>query len=226
MIEAIVLDLDDTLYLEREYVRSGFRFVASELGTSGLGDPVHLFKYLWADFEAGRRGGAFDALCEEFDFGEEVTVLDLVELYRGHSPAIQLSEPDVLDDLHDLMPLALITDGPEATQKAKIDALGLDDLFDPLLLTGAWGREFWKPHPRAFEAVEAQLGLSGSQLVYVGDNPGKDFETPNFRGWSTVRIRKGGQLHYDVDPPYEAAAPMHEVMSLAEFAEMLRSQGS
>ena len=54
----VVLDIDDTLYLERDYVRSGFAAVGAwaqdELGVDGLGDRA------WAAVEAGTRRTIFD----------------------------------------------------------------------------------------------------------------------------------------------------------------------
>jgi hypothetical protein len=54
----IVLDIDDTLYLERDYIRSGLSAVSEwatdELGLSGL------FDHAWSEFERGHRGDLFD----------------------------------------------------------------------------------------------------------------------------------------------------------------------
>ena len=54
----VVLDIDDTLYLERDYARSGFTAIGdwarAELGVDDLGERA------WAAFEAGTRGTIFD----------------------------------------------------------------------------------------------------------------------------------------------------------------------
>ena len=62
MIRAIVLDLDDTLYLERDYVRSGFTHVAY-LEARGLANSAEVFAFLWAGFEAGERHHALSIRC-------------------------------------------------------------------------------------------------------------------------------------------------------------------
>jgi len=101
-------------------------------------------------------------------------------------------------------------------QNAKIDALGIRSLFDLILLTDAWGREFWKPHPRAFQAAVAHFGLEPGAFVYVSDNPAKDFLAPNALGWHTVRIRRpGGVYAGEVAPP--GGEPRHTISTLDEL---------
>lgn len=222
MIEGIVLDLDDTLYLERDFVRSGFRKVAEFVERVGVTDEHVAFAHLWEGFESGRRGDAFDSLHARFPLGGRTSVPELVEIYRSHRPDIQILEPEALSGLaRSGLPLAMISDGDLGTQSAKIDALGLRGLFSVVVLTGEWGHDFWKPHPRAFELVEAELGLPGKHLAYVADNPRKDFIAPNRRGWLSVRLRMPGQLHHDVDAVDDSAAPSLEVSSLHSVNDVI-----
>ena len=222
MIEALVVDLDDTLYLERDYVRSGFSFVARRLEDIGLVDAPTAFDHLWSEFEGGRRGDAFDSLARRFDFNARASVPDLVALYRAHRPTITLLEPDTLETLvTGGLLVGLISDGPVETQMRKIEALGLAATFDVMVLTDNWGRDFWKPHPRAFEAVESFLGVPADHLAYVADNPRKDFIAPNRRGWTSIRLRVQGQLHYEVEATGYEARPQIELSSLTRLAEQL-----
>jgi len=57
LVDVVVFDLDDTLYLERDYVRSGFRAVDAWLASRGI---LGFFGEAWANFENGLRGKAFD----------------------------------------------------------------------------------------------------------------------------------------------------------------------
>lgn len=213
---AIVLDMDDTLYLERDYVMSGFRVVAEYVAGVATVESEAVYSFLRDDFTAGERGHAFDRLLTAFPaIGESVPVSELVETYRSHRPLIGLLEPDHLDVLASSeASLVLITDGPVESQQAKIAALGVDERIDFTILTDQWGVEFRKPHPRAFELVEESLGLSGRDLVYVADNPAKDFIAPNSLGWATARMRCAGQLHESVEAPGHEAAPDWEGPSI------------
>jgi putative hydrolase of the HAD superfamily len=192
----VVFDIDDTLYLERDYVRSGFAAVGAwalaELGAADLGDRA------WAAFEAGVRGRILDealAACGVPANGQLVP--QLVDVYRSHTPTIDLLD-DVrawLSDRRADVALAVVTDGPTASQRAKAAALGLEGWADPVIVTEELGPGRCKPHPAAFECVEAAAGLAGAACAYVADNPTKDFGGPRSRGWRTVRVRREGSLH-------------------------------
>lgn len=222
MIEAMVLDLDDTIYLEREYVQSGFRAVAEYIEEAGVGTADTHFDSLWRHFLAGGRGDAFDRLVEQFEIAGGARVETLVSLYREHVPSIALAEPGPFSELLDApIALALISDGWLDTQKAKLRALDLDDSFSVVVFTDQWGRDYWKPHHRAFEKVERELGLKGKELAYVADNPAKDFIAPNQRNWLTVRLRRPGQLHYAEEPETPTASPEREISSLGHLLDLL-----
>jgi len=218
----LILDLDDTLYLERDFVRSGFLAVAEEASTTGV-DASEIFEFLWAGFIQGGRGDAFDRLAVRWpEIGQRVGVASLVRTYRVHQPLIEMSDPGFPQMARDhIAVLGLITDGTVSTQMNKLRALGLENTFDVRVITGAWGPGFYKPNHRAFESVESSLGLAGPRLIYVADNPAKDFVAPNERGWESVRIRRQGQLHENAEPDGSHAAPRHEVRSLSEVLEIL-----
>ena len=129
-------------------------------------------------FEAGERGAVFDSALAAIGHPVDPGVVGkLVEIYRRHSPAITLA-PDAERYLNRHCPgirRALISDGWAETQLNKISALGLEKWIERVICTDLWGREFWKPHPRAFEDIEAWSGLPASRLIYIADNCAKDF---------------------------------------------------
>lgn len=199
MTEAVVvLDLDDTLYLERDYVRSGFAAVARtvevQYGATGF------FEIAWALFEDGARSTVFDIALTECGIPADSSIIsDLVYIYRNHKPNIALCA-DAVNFLNRYplgRPLALITDGPLQSQSAKVKALGLENRFDPLIYSDQWGVTYRKPHERPYRAVEESWpSISTAQLIYIADNPLKDFVTPRARGWRTIRIARQGGEHY------------------------------
>ncbi len=215
----VVFDIDDTLYLERDYARSGFAAVGawarSELGVPDLGERA------WTAFEAGVRGTIFDeALAGCGVSATPGLVPRLVEAYRSHDPAIELlADARAWFDARTAdVAVAVVSDGPLASQRAKAEALGLAALADPIVFTEALGPGLGKPHHAAFEKVEAAVGVSGAACAYVADNPAKDFGGPRSRGWRTVRVRRSGGLH--------AAAPSGddvdgEITGLGQLDEAL-----
>jgi putative hydrolase of the HAD superfamily len=192
----VVFDLDDTLYLERYYVRSGFRAVgewcAEKLGLHGVEEHALVL------FEQGRRGDIFDLVLDRLGAANGVeTVSAMVRIYREHLPHIKL-QPDAVEclaRLKDQVYLGLLTDGSPVSQRAKIGALGLQGSFDTTVITGDWGVEFSKPHARGYLYIESRTAQCHGRFVYVADNPSKDFFAPHALGWSAIRVRRGGGLH-------------------------------
>jgi putative hydrolase of the HAD superfamily len=190
MTPVVVFDLDDTLYLERDFVRSGFAAVgawlASQHGVRGFEACA------WRLFEAGRRGDIFDQVLPRLGIDPGRALIDrLVRVYRDHRPSIRL-EPaaaDLLARLSGRCHLAVLTDGFCDTQKRKIAVLELESRCRTIVCTDQWGREHWKPSPMGFVHIQEALGVAPEGCVYIGDNPAKDFRAPKALGWQTLRLR-------------------------------------
>jgi putative hydrolase of the HAD superfamily len=218
----VVFDIDDTLYLERDYVRSGLRaagvWAGRALGVTGLADQA------WRAFESGVRGNIFDVALA--NCGCEVTaeaITQLVACYREHVPDIKLLDDartclDLLNVSAEIV-VAVVTDGPLASQQAKARSLGLSTWSQHMIFTEALGLEFGKPNPGAFELVEQRLGISGDRCAYVADNPIKDFAGPRQLGWRTIRVRRPGGLHVAVKSGDDVD---HEVADLTDPLVLLR----
>lgn len=215
--DVVVLDIDDTLYLERTYVASGFRavgaFVAREMGMAGFADDA------WRLFEAGVRDRIFDRVLAARGMMATATMMArLVGVYRGHAPDIRLAEDArrFMERQPQGRGLAILSDGFLVGQRAKVRALGLDrkPIF-PLILTDEMGRAYWKPHMLGFQHIQDHFGLPSSCFVYVADNPSKDFAAPSRLGWRTVRVRRSGGLHQAIScaPPTDIEVSTFDSLS-------------
>ncbi len=218
----IVCDLDDTLYLERDYVVSGFRAVGDwaekQLSIPEFGNVA------LALFEAGHRERIFNTALQEIGVGEDRGLVErMVGVYRGHRPTIALQD-DIsrfLVEEYSLGGLALVTDGFREAQQKKVAALRLNELgFSPIVVTDIWGREFWKPHHRAFLLLAECFHCPTSNFVYVADNATKDFLAPNQLGWTTVQIARPGGLHTK-QPPTADHAPAAFISSFDQLPDVL-----
>jgi putative hydrolase of the HAD superfamily len=192
----VVFDIDDTVYLERDYVASGFAAVDAwlrqECGVAGFRDVAT------AEFERGVRRVIFDRALATLGVEANAALIEaMVRAYREHVPQITLLSDarGALDVLAGRCRLAVVSDGPVASQHGKAFALGLSTWCSPIVLTGSFGAGYDKPHPRGFEVVEDETGVRAERCVYVADNPAKDFEGPKSLGWRTVRVRRDGGLH-------------------------------
>jgi putative hydrolase of the HAD superfamily len=225
VIQGVVFDMDDTLYFERDYVRSGFAHVARLLSSSEA-DAAAIHHWLEAAFDRGVRGDTFDQLlAARPDLARRAAVPDLVSAYRSHVPTVTLAD-NVRAVLHGLKAagyrLGLLTDGAMASQAAKVAALELERWLDPIILTEALGSAAIKPGAAAFEHVAQTWDIPHRDLAYVADNPAKDFLAPNRLGWLSIRIRSPEQLRATFEPPSVGHAAAIEIMSLDELAAVLR----
>lgn len=217
----VVFDLDDTLYLERNFALSGYQAVG--LWMQAAHGVTDFAQRCTKRFDAGAYAGVFNHVLR--DLGVEARpqlIAKLVDLYRNHPPKISL-EPDAarfLSLVTNSKRRGLITDGPARTQANKIAALGIKDRFDVIVRTGEWGAEFSKPHPRAFDHLERAFQARPEHMVYVADNAAKDFLTPKARGWITVQMDRPLGI-YKAPPADHAHAPAAAIRSLDDLANCL-----
>lgn len=198
-IQCIVFDLDDTLYLERDYAFSGFDAIAKQFHDQ-IGANFDVAARCRELFDTDDRTRVFNTIMREAGTPEPDALLPkLIDAFRNHAPRIALC-PDAdaaLNRLTGRFKSALISDGFLVAQQAKVAALGLAARIELIILTDQWGREFWKPHARAFETVASHFDIDHRQCVYVADNPTKDFVAPDALGWSTAMIRREKAIHHD-----------------------------
>lgn len=221
-LQAVVFDLDDTLYPEREYVRSGYAAVAAYLRETRHHSGA-FEGWLWDRFIRGRAKGAFDALNEHFSLHlEKADILELVRVYREHRPQIApfADIPPLLEAMKKRVKLGLISDGFLPAQQWKLDVLGLEPCFDAVIFTESLGRKYWKPCPVAFENMVQRLGVPHSACVYVADNLTKDFVAPNQLGWKTVHFLRPNQVHAN-EATAQGGQPQYTIKSTEELSSLL-----
>lgn len=195
-VKGVVFDLDDTLYPEKEYVRSGFRAVAEYLENLSYADM------LWDYFAAGEP--AIDSLLSHI--GQEYKKAECLNAYREHLPDIKLYDSFVrlLDDLKRAnVKIGIITDGRPDGQNKKIAALGLDSMVDDIIITDELGGvQFRKPNDISFRIMQNRWKIPFEEMVYVGDNPVKDFQAPSQLGMKTLFFKNSDGLYYDKLPAF------------------------
>jgi len=188
-IEAVIFDLDDTLYPEKDYVKSGYQAIAK-----AYPQIPTMFDELWAAFE--QKTPAIDLVLGRH--GMTAKKDDALHLYRFHAPELTL-DPTVREMLVRIKKekkLGLLTDGRPEGQRAKIKALGLEDAFDAIIVTDELGGiEFRKPCERAFSLICNALHVPAEKTVYIGDNIAKDFIAPEKLGMQCIWFRNKTGLY-------------------------------
>ncbi|MCD8083696.1 MAG: HAD-IA family hydrolase [Clostridiales bacterium] len=192
-LKAILFDLDDTLYGEKEYVRSGYRVVAAIL--SQVEDCE---EKLWSAFEEGK--SAFDEVLKNEGIYTDELKQKCLRTYRFQQPDIHLyaGVAEMLVQLRAAgYKLGIITDGRPEGQRAKIEALGLGEYIDHIIITDELGGiEYRKPNDTAFRMMKEKLDVEFPEICYVGDNIKKDFMAPEKLGMRCIWFRNKDGLYF------------------------------
>jgi putative hydrolase of the HAD superfamily len=222
-IRGVILDLDDTLYSELSYVHSGFRAVDEFLAESQCCQPEEFYASACLALKDGYRKNIFDRTMLTLGVSSDrFLIADLVRIYRDHFPTIDLFEDAKgwLERNTGHYLTGIITDGFARAQRRKISALGLSERISCIVYSDDYGPAFWKPHVKPYREIELRLNLSPNSLVYVGDNPRKDFKGARDAGWRSVRIRRSGTL-YHLQEPQSGFEPDAEVGSFDDLEKVL-----
>lgn len=223
MIKVIVFDMDDTLYRELDFVHGAFKHVTNYLcGKYEALEKQAVYKQMLSILCAEGRGAIFDQIIVKYHLKESIPVL--VHKYRAAEPPITLYE-DAEDVLRWLKAnnykIGLITDGYSQVQHNKIKLLQLDKWMDEMIVTYDWGLDYSKPHERAYLHMLEQFQCLPEEMIYIGDNPHKDFVGAKKLGIHTVRIIReyGDHMQTCLDEGYEAC---DKIYSLEELKRIIK----
>ena len=188
-VKGVIFDLDDTLYSEKDYVKSGYRAVAEYLGNLSYAEC------LWEYYESGLP--PIDELLKTLKREDEKE--SVLNVYRTHKPDIHLYEGvvELLTKLNQKgIKTGIITDGRPEGQKMKIAGLGLGKLVNDIIITDELGGiQFRKPCDIAFRIMQTRWRLPAGQIVYVGDNFAKDFQAPRQLGMKSIYFKNSDGLY-------------------------------
>lgn len=189
-IRAVLLDLDDTLFLEHTYVLSGIRAVAEFLSSKGAlpVDPESLFRELAHRFLKYGRIGLFDEAVEQCG---GISIAEVVAAYRNHQPQISFMPgvPEHLSRLRAHYKLAVVTDGNQQMQSNKIKALDIGNLVDEIVFCDQLSAP--KPDPKAFLHATELLGVNVSNAIIIGDDPEADMQAARTADMKAIRVCTG-----------------------------------
>ncbi|MCE3046669.1 HAD family hydrolase [Helicobacter kayseriensis] len=191
-MRAYILDLDNTLYDENQYL-------------------YYVFLDFWNSHNLENQ--IFHAICKKV-LSDEVRIKskDIFKTFLEASPLGYSSEyhdqlfliyssiqcnlslyPDAQDFLHRLktlnIPFVILTNGPIQAQKNKI--LNLNIPSDLVCYAREFGIEYEKPHPKAFLRALDFLNLSPQHCYMIGDNPLTDIKGAHQVGITPIWLKRG-----------------------------------
>lgn len=194
-IQAVVMDLDDTLYDATGAYRRALQRMARE---SSLGEKAFLSAYnegrartkdlLSCGASIHNRMLYFQHALESLGRSPLPLAMELAETYWKYVMETAQLAPGAKEFLQRVrqqgMRTAILTDLTVDVQIKKIEHLGISSLIDCLVTSEEAGEE--KPSAAMFRLVLGKLDVPPEQCVMLGDSYEKDIEGARAAGMQTV----------------------------------------
>jgi len=200
----LVFDLDDVLYNETCFVKSGYLAVAKYIQKTYSIKTKDCLNFMEKKLQVDRKN-IFDKVLKKYGIYNKKNVKKCLSVYRSHHPKISLY-PEAKQCLKRFKhyPLYIVTDGSTLVQKNKVIKLGLHKIVKSYFLTSNYGLKNSKPSPYCFFKICEKEKVLPKEVVYIGDNPRKDFVGIKPLGFKTIRVLKSKFGSYKVKKRYDA----------------------
>jgi putative hydrolase of the HAD superfamily len=205
--QLVIFDLDGTLF---DHPAAAERAVRAWLPAFGVPESeLSRLVSAWLEVEE-RHFAAVRSLEVSFqeirrrrlrDFlpllGCPVVEPDLDEVFAAYLALYEANWQAYPDAVHALRGIcgagfatAVLTNGDQAQQEAKLEAIGLRDLCGPVFASRALG--VGKPDARAYQVVLDVLGVLAEDAVMVGDNYDLDVLAARAAGLAAIHLDRTG----------------------------------
>ena len=188
------------IYCHRGEVRDRYyQLLRKEKDRSHQAYPEINVVAIWKAFLGGEEpeaGGVSNDLAET-----------LAQIYRGISrKRLRLydSVKGVLNELQRDYRMAIISDGQPCWALPEMTSLGLDRYFEPIIISADHG--FRKPDPRLIKKALDFMGLTPSEVLFVGNDMYRDIHGAGQLNIKTIFLRsnQGRQSYSQASPDYVA----------------------
>lgn len=223
-MKTLAFDLDDTLYPEIDFVAGGFTRVSEWIAESFKLDGQLIQAGMWATLKAEGRFQIFDKTLHANGIFSTKALRTCISLYRTHDPKISLSNSvlETLEWAQSKFPLFLVTDGNKLVQAQKIKALDIERFLKGVFVTHRYGLSSAKPSLRCFKIILETTKCDWGDLMYVGDNPIKDFVSLNAQGAETTGVESSPYQNPRLPSIYQ---PKHSIGHFEELPQVLDKLG-
>ena len=201
-----VFDLDDTLYSERDFEKSGIEFIYNNFN----------IKHIELKTILNNRENWIEQIIDGLN--NQITLQMVLDIYRNHFPTIQIYK-DAKVFLEKLLSqgieMSLITDGRSITQRNKLRSLGIESYFKNIIIS----EEINSEKPSEFNFRMVMNNKNAENYIYIADNPNKDFITPNKLGWTSICLLDRGQNVHKQN--FNISSEYLPLFSISSFEEII-----
>jgi putative hydrolase of the HAD superfamily len=225
----IFFDLDRTLWDFEASAMQAFELIFDkyELGTRGVKDSLDFHeKYtdhnerLWDLYRVGKitkedlRGKRFYLTLQEYNIVDKDLAENIGLDYTIISPSLVNLFPnaiEILDYLHPLYELHIITNGFSEVQDIKLQSSGMDKFFKQVITSEEAGVK--KPDSKIFEYALKKSGASLGESIMIGDDYPVDIVGAQQMGMD--------QVYFNPQRINNSNGSTFEVADLIELKEIL-----
>lgn len=172
MIKGILFDYDGTLSCRYESAYHMYQFLLGRISKGnlkGLEMETRVQRcMMWDQFGTVNKKYVIENIRESWY--PDIDVDYWKNYWYASFDQFQIPMPgsrEVLKDLKNKYQLGVLSNGDSASQHAKITRLGLDDLFDEVIVSGDYGIQ--KPDVRIFEKAAGLMNLKCQEIAMIGD---------------------------------------------------------
>jgi len=225
MIKAVLFDIDNVLYNSGHQVEMARRSAVEAMVNAGLGMSIEEgFEKLE---EIVKRYGSnfnkhYDMLVGNRKDKNRIIAAGIVAYHNTKRVYLKPYE-DTASTVMKLKMLGyrvgVITDGLSVKQWEKLIRLGLEDIFDCVVVSEDVGVE--KPDLKIFLKACEELGVKPKECVYVGDRLDTDMTGSNGVGMVSVRLLRG--RYKDERPKNPQEQPRFEISRLDDLLKIVKN---
>lgn len=221
MINAIVFDVDDTIYDQQQPFRNAVHRIIPVVTDNDMHDLYIRFRFhsdeTFCKVAKGEwtltymRNLRIMESLKDLDYPQitEATALEFQKIYEEELDNIVMHDA-VFETLNFLkaqnIPISIITNGPTDHQYKKVIQLNLLNWVkeDNVIISQATG--FQKPDREIFQLAEKEFNLTAENTLYVGDSFENDVVGAKSAGWKSLwfnhrnrQIPAGEQAVQDIE---------------------------
>jgi len=217
-IKLVIIDLDDTIYSEYDFVQSGFRHVAEKISKDVKCSIPLLIQNMNVFFNNDKKT-VFNQLLSFLKPRGNFSLEKFIELYKSHIPNIK-----PYDDFYDFcayldktkIDLVLLTDGDIIQQKNKVLGLGIENFFKKIYYSDSYGIDYRKPNPKIYLEIMKNHKLKENEILVIGDNPHKDFFCKKSLGIKSIQIIRPNAIYANSKLYLDDVKPERIIESLTQ----------
>ncbi len=215
----IIFDLDDTLYSRKDFVLNGLRNVSDLIFIRNKNlRKNQVLKELKNLYFNSKQKKIFNHYIKIKKI-KNIKAKECINAYRYGKNQIKIY-PDTHNILYTYKgKIYLITDGNKNIQRYKIKLLKIKKFFKKIFITNTYGKKYQKPSMFCFEKIKKIENCDYKKMIYIGDNPSKDFINCNKVGIRTVRLLRGEFKDIRVKYPIDAK---YKIKNLKELNKLLK----